>query len=686
MQLEERPSILLNQLIYFKKTNFPQLMEHTQLSKRQITYDLEKINYWLTHHDLPTIVYKRAQWIEIPEAILQHVDKCCAVHNKERFYFSEDERLIAVYLFLFIRKEPISSIHLTSLLNVSKNTVLSDIKKVNTLIAPHLVSIRYTRQAGYHLRGTELDKRTLLMNFVSKLLVKPNGEKMVTYILKKAEQPNELERMLDIMLKLERTYKLYFVEERLQHFVYFLQFYSLRLQQRKWVSLHQDEIDVLKQDDMKEISRQLLIELHIEEQPSELSYLIIQLLGLSLGNASCSNEKLDLLIGICDQLVSQFEQTACVTFQNKKQVVTTLYEHFKPAYYRMKYRIPINNPFLKKIQTEHKDLYTIVKGILVPIAQLLNIVIPEEEIGFITIHFGALLKTPEKVSNTTQKAIVICPSGVSSSLMVKHELELLFPEIHFSRTKSLQQFLHDGTKDDLIFSTVPLPSENAYFLVKPIMTEIEKENLVDKVYETLYGRTNSGIPHTDILQLISQYAAIFDKQGLQNALAQLSFHKPTKNLGRYKPMLQELITADKIQIVDSVPTWEDAISLVAKPLVEQQIIEPSYIDGIIDTVNKLGPYIVIGPEFALPHARPEMGVNKVGMSLLKLNKPVDFSDDGSKPVRLLICLAAVDNTTHLKALSQLTKLLSNSETFEALKNVNTVDEVIELLEHQADAA
>ena len=115
-------------------------------------------------------------------------------------------------------------------------------------------------------------------------------------------------------------------------------------------------------------------------------------------------------------------------------------------------------------------------------------------------------------------------------------------------------------------------------------------------------------------------------------------------------------------------------------------MEASEAKPIIENVKNLGPYIVIGPEIAIPHARPEAGVNQVGMSLLKLQNPVQFSEDGSKPVTLLICLAAVDNSTHLKALSQLTKILSDKEAFASLKSMNNVEDIVSLFAQCANVA
>ena len=144
-------------------------------------------------------------------------------------------------------------------------------------------------------------------------------------------------------------------------------------------------------------------------------------------------------------------------------------------------------------------------------------------------------------------------------------------------------------------------------------------------------------------------------------------------------MLIDLITKENIQFIDHLPDWEAAISIAAQPLVDSNTIKPTYIDAIIDNVKTLGPYIVIGPEIALPHARPEAGVNNLGMSFMKLNKPVYFSEDKSKPVTLFFCLAAPDNSSHLQALSQLTKLLCENGNLEKLKACTTAEEVRALL-------
>lgn len=146
-------------------------------------------------------------------------------------------------------------------------------------------------------------------------------------------------------------------------------------------------------------------------------------------------------------------------------------------------------------------------------------------------------------------------------------------------------------------------------------------------------------------------------------------------------MLCDFLKKETIQIIDHLSDWEEAVKVAAQPLLVTGTIEVSYIEAMITTIKTLGPYVVIGPEVAIPHARPECGVNQVGMSFLKLNKPVYFLNDEKYPVRLLFCIAAVDSTTHLKALSQLTRLLSENQNIQLLKESVSPEEILALVKH-----
>lgn len=139
-------------------------------------------------------------------------------------------------------------------------------------------------------------------------------------------------------------------------------------------------------------------------------------------------------------------------------------------------------------------------------------------------------------------------------------------------------------------------------------------------------------------------------------------------------MLQELIKAERIQVVDYVPDWEQAIALASQPLLDASVIEQAYIDAMIAAIHEFGPYIVLADEFALPHASNAGHVKEVAIALLVLEEAVDLL---GKPVKVFMVLATIDNQSHLKALASLTNILSEDENLELIKKGN-IDEIVSL--------
>lgn len=140
-------------------------------------------------------------------------------------------------------------------------------------------------------------------------------------------------------------------------------------------------------------------------------------------------------------------------------------------------------------------------------------------------------------------------------------------------------------------------------------------------------------------------------------------------------MIKKLLE-NNIQILPQVDSWEEAIKIASHPLLEKGYIEPRYIDTMISKVNELGFYIVLSEDVAMPHSRPEDGVLKMGMSLLKLNTPAKF---GNNNVQILITLAAKDNESHIDALTNLVELLNDDEKIEKIKLAKTTQEILEII-------
>lgn len=134
----------------------------------------------------------------------------------------------------------------------------------------------------------------------------------------------------------------------------------------------------------------------------------------------------------------------------------------------------------------------------------------------------------------------------------------------------------------------------------------------------------------------------------------------------------------RVNIVENVNDWKEAITLAAKPLVEDGSVENSYIDAMIANVNKFGTYIVIAPKVAMPHSRPEDGVNKNCVSLLKVNEGVLFEGEEER-VYVFFVLGAVNSDSHIETLMELMELIEDEKKIDEIIEAGNVQEIMDLI-------
>ncbi|MGR3808085.1 PTS sugar transporter subunit IIA [Pasteurella testudinis] len=124
---------------------------------------------------------------------------------------------------------------------------------------------------------------------------------------------------------------------------------------------------------------------------------------------------------------------------------------------------------------------------------------------------------------------------------------------------------------------------------------------------------------------------------------------------------QSLIENNSIKLNQRADNWQDAIKIGTDMLVASGAVEARYYDAIVNSINELGPYIILAPGLAMPHARPEDGVNKTAFALVTLQEPVLFEGEET-PVDVLITLAGSNSDQHMQGLMEITQVLDDEES------------------------
>lgn len=142
--------------------------------------------------------------------------------------------------------------------------------------------------------------------------------------------------------------------------------------------------------------------------------------------------------------------------------------------------------------------------------------------------------------------------------------------------------------------------------------------------------------------------------------------------------MSDSIRLENIRINQEAKDWEEAIYLAGNLLVECGSITTEYIDNMIQSVQELGPYIVLMPQFALAHAAPCAAVKQTDMSIVTLKEGVCFHSDND-PVRIVMCLACTDKESHIARLQEVAVKLMMDDIVDRICACSTEEELYHLL-------
>lgn len=135
-------------------------------------------------------------------------------------------------------------------------------------------------------------------------------------------------------------------------------------------------------------------------------------------------------------------------------------------------------------------------------------------------------------------------------------------------------------------------------------------------------------------------------------------------------MLSDFILKHKTFLLQlETATWQDAVKKSVDLLIDSGCASPAYYEAILNAVKEFGPYFVIAPGIALPHARPEQGSLKPGYALVCLKNPVCFGHSTNDPVDIILCLTAPDKQTlHEQVITEAMNLFDNDKALSDLRN------------------
>lgn len=659
---------ILRVIIESKETNIEKLMALFEMNRKQFWYELSVINEELKTNSINPIDHDNTNLITQTNQLLQ-MQRIITEQTIDLYHYQE-ERIYFLYLYLACRQMFLSNFHLQEFLELSRNAVMLDLKRLREWIKPYNLTVEYNRIDGYLLNGDERDVRKVMEICISKLKKHFALDNVLVLFEREWEEQINIEEVNHFIINLSRENHLNMVYDRMEEFIYLIVFIKNRKFKNKLQFSKTEEI-LLRNQLLYPLSKKLVRNVLLSNDESEVYFWESRLLGIIQGEPHYSSQK--YFNKLTEQVLINAQAIVGLDCAELNELKETLYQHIVPAYFRIIFDVYYENPLLDKIKKEYTELFEITRRVLQPLEHEVQRDISDSEIAYFTIHFGGYLA--RKSATKPLKAVVVCPNGISSSLIMASTIRDTFPELEVIRAHSIEN-LKNSVLDDvaIIFSTTYIPTDKAIYVTSPILNPVEREILREQVSEDFPGLPKpQPITTNELMKIIEKHTVIQDRQALLHELHHYLYREKTLDEKGMKN-LPEIFDESMIAVTDEVNDWKEAITEAAQPLLEKKYIEEDYITAMIETVENIGPYIVLAPKVAVPHARPERGVKELGISLLKINEPVDFNVDGEEDperfVQLVFVLAAVDGEAHLKALMQLSKILENENHIEELIQLN----------------
>lgn len=142
--------------------------------------------------------------------------------------------------------------------------------------------------------------------------------------------------------------------------------------------------------------------------------------------------------------------------------------------------------------------------------------------------------------------------------------------------------------------------------------------------------------------------------------------------------MQKLVNLEDIRLKVKVDDWQDAVKKAGWILVENGYVTQAYVDAMLQTVQTLGPYIVVAPGLAMPHAKNTSGVLRSGISIMTLAQPVEFGNRSNDPVYMLIGLAGINDSLHLDILQAIATIFEDETILPMLAACDSKERIAEV--------
>ncbi|GCF92441.1 PTS sugar transporter subunit IIA [Enterococcus florum] len=691
MELDNRNVQLLQMISSSVQITSKELMEKHGLTRNQLDYSIKKINDFLKDNNYEPMIRSRKGYFVVDAKV---VDDFSGVSNSEsrlkatKSSFLDEEYRLLVILLLIFSSDYLSLYHFSDTLEVSKNTIVSDIKKLKEYLDKYLITIEYSRKKGYYFKGNEETIRGVILSITDKVMESIYNTVIFHKYLQISEQ--EIEEKRKLIRMIEAELQVHYTDNRIQTAPYFLILLTKRIQNGHLLDQAFGTMakEVMDTKEYAAIVKVLAGRYELPKSYSEHLYLCLFILSLKITDLSNTfSLNTDALRSHISSFIELLEKNIVIQLSDKAQLIENLALHLAPAYYRIKYGLTSEYAITDFVKNQLDPLFFMVKSSIAPLEDFFEERIPSDEIYLITMFVGAYMQKEKPIneSKTTVNAVVVCPNGIISSKLLENTLDNWFPMIHFIPAFSIREFYEQEQLLDvqLVFSTTPLTTELPVIVVGNDLSAMNKNLIVNEVIQLIYKIDSYKLQPDHTLAIVKKYIELppeieerIRKELLisYNSIFQIQDQEVLNN--EVKLHLCDVITPESIILLKGEEDWNSVLQKTTQNLIERDIVEPRYLTSLQEQFPTVKPNILLGNTIVIPHTIPENGTKRLGMCFAKIDQ--GFAS-GTERFYYVVAISAVDKKQHIQPMMELLKIASDETMLQKLAAAISKEEILAII-------
>ena len=496
--------ILLILLKTEETTSIKRLAEQIGVSKRTIQRELEYMDGALRPY---SIVFQSKTgtgvWLdgakEEKERLLEDLREMDSIDTGDK-----SQRRKRLILEMLKDRTAKKLYYYSMMFGVSEATISSDMDAIEKWFERFHLQILRKQGYGVSIEGSEKDYRRAMRSFIDQNMdtemirdfYEDRENSLLQLINKKNENTmyrildkNILKRVLTCIVRMKNSNISCLTEDSYIGLILHITIAINRFLKQEIIEENEALLSQIKKDEEYEdaclISRALEEEFEIEIPLIETAYIWLHLKGAKRQYVKENSSEQDQLNSLVNELIDAYDPNIAYLLKQDDEFIRGLLAHMEPTLIRLKNGMNITNPLLDQIKQDYAVIYQNCQRIAVILQNYVGCEIPDAEIGFLAIHFGAAIVRMENQQEQKRKVWigVVCASGIGISRLMCTKLAKVFRdrvEITPYGKENITPFIENKT--DFFLSSLPMELEGVDILeVSPLLLEEDIEAIEEKV-------------------------------------------------------------------------------------------------------------------------------------------------------------------------------------------------------------